>query len=248
MVGGPVQPDRPCYVERTADRRLDEALRAKRLVLRARRARDRQIEPPASRGACATRCRRSGRDGRLAADYRVRPPTRRRMVGCAASPSASPAELELDVDVGAWWSARDAIAENRLVEFFWEVVLTNTTAPIVVLVDEVEAALELPFAADFLDAVGGCYERRSREPDFARLSFVLAGCTSQRALAQVCPDSAFAEARGHRTRRLQRRAGVSARRRVRRRPRARASTDGSHLRVDRRPSLSDAARRARRRP
>ncbi len=73
-------------------------------------------------------------------------------------------------------------------------MLTNTTAPIVVLVDEVDAALELPFAADLLDAVGGCYERRSREPDFARLSFVLAGCTSQRALAEQCPDSVFADA------------------------------------------------------
>ena len=41
------------------------------------------------------------------------------------------------------------IAENRLVEFFWEVVLTNTTAPIVVLFDDVDAALELPFAAIF---------------------------------------------------------------------------------------------------
>ena len=38
VVGGPVQPERPCYVEREADRRLNEALRAKRLccVLGAR--------------------------------------------------------------------------------------------------------------------------------------------------------------------------------------------------------------------
>ena len=31
VVGGPVQAERPCYVERAADRRLAEALRAKRL-------------------------------------------------------------------------------------------------------------------------------------------------------------------------------------------------------------------------
>ena len=38
VVGGPVQPEHPCYVEREADRRLSEALRAKRLccVLGAR--------------------------------------------------------------------------------------------------------------------------------------------------------------------------------------------------------------------
>jgi hypothetical protein len=63
-----------------------------------------------------------------------------------------------------------------------------------VLLDQVDAALELPFAAEFLDAIGGCYERRSRESDFARLGFVLAGCTSQRALLAESPASPFAEA------------------------------------------------------
>ena len=31
VVGGPVQPERPCYVERDADLKLEDALRAKRL-------------------------------------------------------------------------------------------------------------------------------------------------------------------------------------------------------------------------
>ena len=50
------------------------------------------------------------------------------------------ADLKLGIDVGAWWSSRDGVGENRLVEFFWEIVLTNTTAPLVVLVDEIDAA------------------------------------------------------------------------------------------------------------
>ena len=77
---------------------------------------------------------------------------------------------------------------------FLEIVLTNTTAPIVVLVDELDAALDLELAAEFLDAVGGCYARRAREPDFARLGFALAGCTSRRALAAASAGSVLADA------------------------------------------------------
>ena len=247
MVGGPVQPERPCYVERAADRRLDEALRAKRLccVLGPRAIGKSSLLQRAARALRAAGA--LGRDGRSA----------------AASPSSAAttpdgwlrriaervaAELELGVDVGAWWGARDAVAENRLVEFFWEVVLTNTTAPDRrALRRRRRRAGRCRSRTDFLDAVGGCYARRSREPDFARLGFALAGCTSQRALAQASPDFGVRRSRDHRARRLHRRAGVSARRRVRRRARARAGADGSHLRVDRRASVSDATRRARRR-
>src|SRR5688500_5212908 len=192
VVGGPVQPERPCYVEREADRRLNEALRAKRLccvlgprAVGQRRAwrRAARAPRPSGRPVASVVVRRvatlgddDGEDGWL-----------RRVAERSAE------ELELGGDVGSWWNAREAVAENRLVEFFWEIVLTNTTAPIVVLVDEVDAALELPFAADFFDGIGGCYERRPREPDFSRLGFVVAGCTSQRALA-ASSASPFAEA------------------------------------------------------
>ena len=59
------------------------------------------------------------------------------------------AELKLGVDVGPWWDARDTAEDQRLVEFFWEIVLTNTTAPVAILLDDVDAALALPFAGNF---------------------------------------------------------------------------------------------------
>jgi len=104
------------------------------------------------------------------------------------------ADLKLGVDVAAWWKARGVVDEHRLVDFFWEVVLTNTAAPVVVLVDDVDAALAMPFAADLLDAIGGCYARRAADRDFQRLGFAVAGSTSQRALTQASPESGFAEA------------------------------------------------------
>ena len=193
VVGGPVQPERPCYVERDADRRLNEALRAKRLccVLGGRAIGKSSLLLRAARGLRAS--------GTLVATVDMR-----RIADAGENDNADgwlrriaervAAELKLDVDVGSWWSERDVVGENRLVEFFWEIVLTNTTAPVVVLVDEVDAALQLPFAADLLDAIGSCYERRSREPDFARLGVALAGSTSLRALAAESPDSRLAEA------------------------------------------------------
>jgi WD40 repeat protein/subtilisin-like proprotein convertase family protein len=180
-------------VEREADGRLDEALRAKRLccVLGARAIGKSSLLLRAARALRATGTLVAFVDLRRIAELGKNDSEEAWLRRIAERVAA---ELELGVDVGAWWSAGNTLAENRLTEFFWEVVLTNTTAPIVVLVDEVDAALELPLAGDLLDAIGECYERRSRESDFARLGFALAGCTSQRALAAGSPDSPFAEA------------------------------------------------------
>lgn len=193
VVGGPVQAERPCYVERAADRRLAEALRAKRLCC---------VLGPRATGKSslllrAARMLRSA--GTLVANVDLRRITEHAESGSEDGwllriAERVAAELKLGIDVAAWWGSRDDVGENRLVQFFWEIVLTNTTAPIVVLVDDVDAALELPIAADFLAAVAACYERRSRESDFARLGFVLAGCASQQELAAGSFDSPLAEA------------------------------------------------------
>ena len=215
-------------------------------MLRARPARDRQVEPAAPRRADVACFGHVGRQRRSAAHRGAAQRCAGRLAAshCRARRRGAQARSRRRRVVGR---ARCRPRENRLVEFFWEIVLTNTAAPIVVLVDDVDAALALPFAADLLDAVGGCYARRSRETDFARLGFALAGCTSQRELERASAAFARSRSRAHRARRLHRRAVVSARRCFRRRPRARSGLDGPHLRLDRRPSLSDATRGARRR-
>jgi WD40 repeat protein len=182
VVGGPVPPDRTCYVERAVDRQLESAIRARRLacVLGPRASGKSSLLARAARKLraagvlvaaldleqCAQQAAETGDDG---------------LRGIAARIAA---QLGLGVDVDAWWKTATAdLGENRFVEFFWEIVLTNTTAPVAVLIDEVDTALELQFGAELLAAIGGCYSRRSREPDFARLTFVLAGCLSRARLA-----------------------------------------------------------------
>ena len=165
------------------------------LVLRARPARDRQVEPAAARGAHAARGRhawsRTSICARIAEQLGDDAPDGwlRRVAERVA------AELELGVDVGRVVGR----ARRRRRESARRVLLGSRA-------DEHDRARSscssttstrrwtLPFAADLLDAVGGCYARRSREPDFARLAFALAGCASQRELARASPDSAFAEA------------------------------------------------------
>jgi subtilisin-like proprotein convertase family protein/WD40 repeat protein len=95
-------------------------------------------------------------------------------------------ELRLPVDIEQWWREKRALGEQRLDDFFWEIVLTNTTAPITVFFDEIERALDLPFGPKELFAtIRACYTRRRSEPDYSRLSFVVLGVATARTL---CPD------------------------------------------------------------
>ena len=184
VVGGPVLPDRSCYVERAADTALTVAVRARHLccVLGARSI---------GKSSLMHRVARRLRDeGELVAVVDLV------QIGVLAERGSGHGwglgvaervarELELDADVGPWWRANKKKDESeRLAEFFWRVVLANTTAPITVFFDGLGAtAAELPFLRELLAAVQSCYARRSAEPDFKRLSVVLVGSTSRRALA-----------------------------------------------------------------
>ncbi len=189
-----MQPERPCYVERVADRLLADAVAARRLCW---------VVGPRATGKtslllhAAHAARRSGAlvamvDWRQLVEQAGAAPER------AARVLAERVAAELKLGAAAvdsWWSTRDAQATgDPLVDFFWQVVLTNTTAPVVVLVDDFEAALASPFERDFLAAVAECYARRGREPDFARLGFVLAGCLAPRRSAGDERDATLAAA------------------------------------------------------
>jgi WD40 repeat protein/subtilisin-like proprotein convertase family protein len=192
VVGGPVQPERLCYVERAADRKLEAALRAKRLCC--------VLGPPGvGKSSLLHRAARGLRaGGALVAVVDLR--------GIAEQGGAArdtclrlvaeriAAELKLGVDVEAWWSDCDSIDESRFVRFCSELVLTQAMAPIVVLLDDIDAALASEFGADLLTAIGNWCSRRAREPGFGRLRFALAGRASLRELAQASPDFPAAEA------------------------------------------------------
>jgi WD40 repeat protein len=179
VVGGPVQSDRFCYVERSADSALLAAIRTRDCccVLGA---------PGVGKTSLVQHAARALREsGELAAVVELGQVAARGDDADADRWSFAIAhrilvELHLRVDLAGWWRERTALAgESRLADFFWQIVLTNTTDPVAIFFDDVERALALPFGDALLSAVAVCRARRAHEPDYARLCFVLTGVASR---------------------------------------------------------------------
>jgi tetratricopeptide (TPR) repeat protein len=84
--------------------------------------------------------------------------------------------LMLSTDVVAWWQVHAHLGQaQRLTDFFKEVLLTETEAPVVIFIDEIDSTLSLPFTDDFYAAIRSVYNARALVSVFRRLSFVLLG-------------------------------------------------------------------------
>jgi hypothetical protein len=137
VVGGPVQPDRLCYVERPADRLCAAAVAARKYchVLGPR-----AIGKSSLMGRIARNLRQHGE---LAACVDLAQIDARGESDHADRWSFSIAhkvahELRLTVDLATWWQETNALArKHRLADFFWEIVLTNTTTPVTVFIDDI---------------------------------------------------------------------------------------------------------------
>ncbi len=185
VVGGPVQPDRDCYAVRAADQLLREHLE---------RGEHCHVLAPKQTGKTSLVARISRQlrqEERLVAvvdltqigspDKQYAP--RRWYYGLAYRIAR---DLRLKVDLQAWWRAKENLPNpERLVEFFWEVVLANTTASVAVFFDDLETLVGLPYGSEFLNSLRACHDRRATEPDFLRLTFVLLGVATP---GQLQPD------------------------------------------------------------
>jgi WD40 repeat protein len=192
VVGAPVQPDRPSYVFRPADQELRARLRAGEYchVLAPR-----QTGKTSLMVQTAHRLRGDGCDvamldladigGRKVADdmgrwyysfaYRVL------------------RELRIRTELSSWWQERSALTiRQRLRDFFLEVVLVHTQRPVVIFLDRIEAVAWQPEARDLFDAIRGCFDARTTEPECARLVFALLGGSGAERLAGRGEDSVFA--------------------------------------------------------
>ncbi len=195
VVGGPVQSDRPCYIERVADVALRQGIDDSKFCY---------VLSPGSTGKSSLMARtiRSLRaEGQLAAVVDLT------QIG-ARGENEEPArwyysiayrilrELRLKVDLQSWWKDKSSFMnEQWLAEFFWELVLTNTSAPVTIFFDEIGRAVGVPFAKEIFGGIRSCYSGRIGEPDLARLNFVVLGVATPR---QLCPDvtiSPFEEGR-----------------------------------------------------
>ncbi len=85
-------------------------------------------------------------------------------------------QLRLKVDLQAWWQDKSILSNRqRLVEFYIEIILEKIKEPIVIFIDEIQCIVDRPFAEHFLASIREAQNSRITEPEFLRLSFVLAG-------------------------------------------------------------------------
>jgi WD40 repeat protein len=189
IVGGPVQPDRPCYIMRKADDQIFSYLRDNEYcyVLGSR-------QQGKSSLMAATARRLSDKDELVSVvdltqviSQQAGTDPSRWFYGIAYRIVR---DLRLRVNLQSWWQERGALTmQHRLVDFFWEIVLANTVRPITVFFDEIEDTLGLPFAEEFFTGLRVCHNSRAAEPDFDRLRFVIIGVSTPTSL---CPNQAHA--------------------------------------------------------
>jgi WD40 repeat protein len=175
VVGGPVQPRRGCYVERTADRRLLETLLDGEYCY---------ILSPQQTGKSSLVAKTAGRlrrQGFLTAAVDLSQTVSRDRTAEAGRWYYGIAyrivrDLRLSIDLQLWWQEKKPLSPlQRLNEFFWEIVLAETRAPVVIFLDEIDAVDHLEYAADLFVSVRSCHDARASEPDYERLRFVLLG-------------------------------------------------------------------------
>jgi WD40 repeat protein/subtilisin-like proprotein convertase family protein len=185
VVGGPVQAGRECYVERKADEELFAGIVDQRFCYVL-------CSPGCGKSSLMARTIRKLRgEGQLAAVVDLTQIGARGEASDAGRWYYSIAyrivrDLRIKVDLQYWWQEKSALlGDQRLVEFFWEVVLTHTTAPVTIFIDDAERASEVRFATELFSAIRSCYRQRATEPDYARLNFVVLGVATP---TQLCPN------------------------------------------------------------
>lgn len=173
QVGGNLDPTRHVYIERPHDKELFEHLRAGQYVnvLTCRQ----QGKSSAMRRA-ALRLRRAGLevvDFDMAGDIGSQVTMDQWYSGVLDKICY---DLDLDVDIDEWWQEQcSRTPAQRIQTAFRELILPELDAPLVVFVDEIDATLKMDFTDDFFAALRAMYNRRAREPEFAKVTFCLLG-------------------------------------------------------------------------
>ena len=175
VAGGPVAPDRPCYIKRAADRQLYEHLLAGDYC---------HVIAPRFSGKSSLVARTASRlraEGRLAAVVDLSQLGSREgstevgrwYYGLAYRVLR---DLRLKLDLQSWWQERMPLPPaQRLGEFFWEIAIGATRAPVTIFFDEIDSVEQLDYATELFSIVRAAHDARAGEPEYRRLTFALLG-------------------------------------------------------------------------
>ena len=85
----------------------------------------------------------------------------------------------------AWWNEREGLSPlQRLNEFIEQVLLSEVSAQIVIFIDEIDSILKLDFKDDFFALIRSCYNQRTENQQYQRLTFGLLGVATPSDLIQ----------------------------------------------------------------
>jgi WD40 repeat protein len=89
-------------------------------------------------------------------------------------------QLDLEDELEEFWQEQARLGPlQRWMKALREIVLARIPGRIVLFLDEIDAVRSLPFSTDeFFAAIRECYNRRTEEPEFQRLTFCLLGVAS----------------------------------------------------------------------
>lgn len=87
----------------------------------------------------------------------------------------------VDINLNDWWSKHKNLSYNgRLTELFESEIFSKISDKrnIVIFIDEIERIIHSKYQDDFLGFIRHCFQRRTEEKDYKRLTFVLLGAVT----------------------------------------------------------------------